>query len=204
MGFLIAFLALFLLLLVALAFASFKLFAVRDAQGRVTAPGIGLGCITGAALAFIGVVGLIVFSIGAFTISTAHSIEHVVSSVPSFKVRAWRADGRASVHHSPDHPVHVVLEWRGHSEPTEWLVREIGKLDPQAEILVHVEYKTVPSDDESGTGADEEVTIVDLAFPASEHDLQELDELLREHLPEYSTSQGVEIDIVSVYEDKLR
>ena len=202
MGFLIAFLALFLLLLVALAFATFKLFAVRDAQGRVTAPGIGLGCVTGAALAFIGVVGLIVFSIGAFTISTAKSIEHVVTSVPSFKVRAWRDDGGGSVHHSPDHPLHVVLEWRGHSEPTEWLVREIGKLDPDAEILVHVEYKTVPSDDVSGV--DEELTIVDLAFPASEHDLRELEDALREHLPEYSESQGVEIDIVNIFEERLR
>lgn len=203
MEFLIGFLALFLLLLVALAFATFKLFAVRDAQGRVTPPGIGLGCVTGAALAFIGVVGLIVFAIGAFTISTAHSVERVVKSVPSFKVRAWRDDGGASVHHSPDHPLHVVLEWRGHSEPTEWLVREIGKLDPEAEILVHVEYKSVPSDD-SDSDATEDVTIVDLAFPASERDLGELDEMLREHLPEYISSQGVEIDIVNVYEDKLR
>src|SRR5262245_35388430 len=67
-GFLIAFLALFLLVLAGVSFAAVKLFTARDANGNVTAPGCLLGCATGLALAVVALLGLTAFVLGAVAI----------------------------------------------------------------------------------------------------------------------------------------
>jgi len=194
---LIVFLALFLLLLAALALATTKLFAAKDATGQVTAPGWVGGCATGCALMFIGFVGVIAFIAGVAAISAAHSVERVVKSVPEMKVGAW-LDRDKFVHHDAEHPFHVIAQWKGHSEPTDEIVRAIEELDPKQvphDMLIRVinDYGV----DDNG----EPITVVEFAMAMDDDDAQELVESTQSALGDLKLADGVEITIRSIKKD---
>jgi hypothetical protein len=179
--------------LAALVFVTYKLFSARDASGNSTAPNVLMGCGAALVLCGIGCVALLTFIAGAITISASESVK----SVPDFKVRAWR-DPQTSVHRDASHPLHLVLQWKGHSEPTESLLQQIEQIEPGSEIEVHVDYETA----EAGAPdtPEEQVTTVDLAFPARDRDLDQFERKLRRLLPKVSLSEGIEIEFKSLGE----
>jgi hypothetical protein len=184
---LIVLLVLFLLLLTALAFASVRLFAARDVHGNVTAPGCLNGCALALLLGVCGLLGAAAFAAGVIGISTAESVHIATRDLPEISIGAWRDRSDRSEHivHREGYPLHVVLEWKGHSEPTEALLREIEKLGASDDMLVEVQYLV----DENG----ERTTLVDLALRMSEDDADELEEELRRHRSDLDLSQGVEV-----------
>lgn len=185
--------ALFLLLLAGLAFASVKLFGARDAQGQLSAPGCAGGCLMAGVLSLMALLGLIAFIAGATAMSASRSASELLSAAPDMKVGVWRDRG-AHVESVPGYPLRVVLQWSGHSEPTEALLRALEEAGAGGEMQVEVRYDTGPD------GAP--LTIVDLALPAAESDADELERVLSEVLPELSLSEGIEIRLRGVESDE--
>ena len=187
---LIVFLALFLLLLAALALAAIKLFGAKDAAtGRVTAPGWFVGCATGCALAFIGLIGLVAFAGGVAAISALKTATEVRKQAEGVKIGVWR-DGASKVHHAPGHALHVVLQWNGHSEPTKELLDNLTQSLGEMDILVNADYVN----DDDG----KPITVVDLALPAGDRDIDELEATLRSKLGDLKLSDGVQIELRDV------
>lgn len=185
---LIVFLALFLLLLAALALASIKLFAVKGPTGGVTAPGCLAGCATGAALGFIGLVGLIAFCVGAGAISTVNAVKNG----PVERVGVW-ADPQRNVHHDPERPLHIVVEWRGHSEPDQGLTDLLHEVFDASDINIQVDYTT--------NDAGQEISVADIALNVDEGDLEDIDDTLRDAFDGASLSNGIEIRLRGTHRD---
>ena len=192
---LIVLLILFLLLLIALGFASIKLFGARDDKGSLTAPGCLGGCAIAGALAVIGVLGLAAFVAAVVAISSAESFRRATKNLPELKIGAWRDHG-AHIRRVEGFPLHLVLEWKGHSDPTEALLHKLEEAGAGGDILVTAEYMS----DENG----EPVTVVDLALRASERDAQGLEQALREIRPDLDLSQGIQVILRKVEEEQVR
>jgi len=186
---LIAFLFVFLIALAALAFASIKVFSTRGADGRTSAPGCAGGCATAFALTLIGLIALATFIAGAVAISKAKAWERVVRSVPEMKVGVWR-EAEQRVHRDAEHPLHIVLEWQGHSEPTDELLRAVEEIRPGGDCLVTVDQ------------SDPERTVIDFAIAADEHDLGELERALEPLLGDLALQDGVQVILRSVHADE--
>jgi hypothetical protein len=185
---LIVFLALFLLLLAALALASIKLFAVKGPDGGVTAPGCLAGCATGAALGFIGLVGVVAFCVGVGAISTVNAVKNG----PIESVGVW-VDPQRSAHHDPERPLHVVVEWSGHSEPDEELLDLVHKVFENDDINIQVDYTT--------NDAGEEISVADLALGVGDEDLEDLEDALRDAFDGASLSNGIQIRLRGTHRD---
>lgn len=197
---LIVFLALFLLLLAALSLATVKLFAAKDPAGNVTAPGWAGGCATGCALMFVALLGIAAFIAGVAAISAANTAERVVKRLPELvkelpevKVGAW-LDREKFVHPDGEHSLHLIVQWKGHSEPTDKFVEAIqnidrDKLGGDMEINV-LDYGA----DEQG----EPITVVEVKIAMDEDDAEELQEQLKDKLGDLSLDDGVEITLKSV------
>ncbi|MCC7012032.1 MAG: hypothetical protein IT454_05705 [Planctomycetes bacterium] len=178
------FAALFLLLLAGLAFASVKLFGAKDAQGQLTAPGCLNGCMAGLMLSVIAALGLGAFVVGAWTVSAADALRTVVESAPDMKVGVWH-DRPTTLTSIPGYPLHVVLQWAGHSEPTEQLLKKLEELGAGTEMRIDVSYDNDETDGQR--------TTVDIAIPMSPTDANELSALIESLRSELKLEQGVEV-----------
>ena len=185
---LIVFLGLFLLLLAALALASIKLFAVKGPDGAVAAPGCLAGCATAAALGFVGLVGLIAFCVGVGAISTVNAVKNG----PIERVGVW-TDPQSKVHHDPERPLHVVVEWSGHAEPDQGLIDLLHKVFDSSDVNIQVDYTT--------NDAGEEISVADIALSVDEEGLEDLDDTLRDAFDGASLSSGIEIRLRGTHRD---
>jgi hypothetical protein len=177
---------LFLALLAALCLVSFKVFAARDPQGNLTAPGCLNGCAFAALLSVVGLLGVAAFACGVVTISAAESVERVTDQIGDVDIGLWH-DREERVQHVDGFPLHVVLEWKGYSEPTSRLVSKLEELGGGNEMHVRAEYST--------NAAGEEITVVDIAFRADGDDIADLERELSEALPGLSLDEGIEITL---------
>ena len=189
---LIALLFVFLLLLSVLALVAWKLLAAKDAQGNRSTPGCLLGGLTGLTLGCFGLVGLVTFIVGAVAITSAHSVHELVRTKDGVKFGVVR-DAQERIHREPHRALHVLLEWKGHAEPAEELVRKLTELCEAVDANIVADYEQ----NEAG----EDVTRVDIALPIGDNDLRELEEGLREALPDLSLEQGVEVELLGARED---
>jgi hypothetical protein len=185
---LIVFLALFLLLLAALALASIKLFSVKGPDGSVTAPGCLAGCATGAALLFIALVGVIAFCVGLGAITTVNAVKNN----PIERVGLW-VDPEHKVHHDPERPLHIVVEWSGHSEPDQELIDMVHQVIEGDDINIQVDYTT----NDKG----EDISVADVSLRVDEEDIADLEEGLRGVFKDQSLSKGIEIRLRSTHRD---
>jgi len=187
--FLAALSALFLVLLIVLGAVSVKLFSARDPKGGVTAPGCLGGCATMFALIVIALLGLAAFLGGTAAITASRSAARLIEAAPDMKVGVWR-DRERYVRGVAGHPLHVVFQWSGHSEPTEALLHKLEEIGGGRDADVRVSYEK----NESG----EDVTIVDVALRASSKDAEELEKAIHEVRPDLDLSEGVEVTLRKV------
>jgi hypothetical protein len=202
-GFLIAFLALFLLVLAGVSFAAVKLFAPRDANGNITPPGCLLGCATALALTVIALLALAAFVAGSAAIVKLHALDRLIQHAPDVEIRSWM-DPERHVHRDPARPLHVVVEWSGHSQPTSEIISRIDELvharvrvdgqgvegrgwdgADESDVLVDVDY----TQDENGAP----ITVVDIAIPIHGGPLEGLEEALDDLLNQ--DGEGVRVRI---------
>lgn len=181
--------ALFLVLLIALAFASIKLFAARDQNGKTTAPGCLNGCMAAVMLSVVAGLGLVAFVAGAWAIAAAEAAQKVIESSPDIQVGVWH-DRASTVESKAGYPLRIVMEWKGHSEPTTTLLEKLQEAGAGSEMLVEARYET------SASG--EPITIVDIAIPMSEYDAAELAGVFEELRPDLSLSEGLEVTFKKV------
>ena len=184
--------ALFLILLIALGFASVRLLGARDEKGELVAPGCLNGCAMALVLSVLAFLGAVAFIAGATAIATAESVRVATRDLPEMKIGVW-SEPQDFVQHYEGFPLHVVLQWKGHSEPMETLLERLREEGLGDSARITREYTR----DEN----DEAITVVDIALPAQEHDLDGLRELMREFLPKYNLSEGVEITLRSVQDE---
>jgi hypothetical protein len=195
MGLLVAFSALFLLLMIALSFASVRLFAAKDEKGQRTAPGCLGGCLTAMVLSLVACLGLAAFVAGAWTLTAAKTAREVIEAAPDIQVGVWH-DRAEHVQSVPGYPLHIVLRWSGHAEPTETLLRKLEEAGGGSEMVIDVSYDT----DESGA----QVTTVDIALSMSHSDAGELERMIEDLKPELKLSEGIEITFSRVEPVEVR
>jgi len=199
MGIAILLLALFLLVLAAIAFAAIRIFSRRDAAGKTEPLGCLTGCAIGLALFFLGLVGLVAFA-GALAVLTG---SRVIGHGPIRRVWVGEyehgtRDSRGEpieLFHDPARPLHVVLEVRGDAQISR-IVERIERLsDGETVVRVH-----------AGTSSDgEPVQVIDIAFPADEHDLREIERDVREVLDvelDDERNEGVHIELRGIHDDR--
>jgi hypothetical protein len=199
MGILIVLLALFMLVLVAVAFAGARLFAGRSAGGQRD---LG-GCLTGCALALglfaLGGLGLVAFVVSLSVQAASVAVEHF--PIRSVHVGAWPEDvprprseggessvegpGSLSFGRDPSRPLHLIFEIEGHDAASPDMRAWIDEWS-DGEALVHVE------NDEDAEGAP--ITWVDVSLPASRGDLRKIEREVRKLFPEASWAKGLHIE----------
>ncbi len=182
---LILFLFAFLAVLAVLALVAWKLFSVKDAQGQQTTQGCLLGLGSVAALGCLGVLALIAFAVGAAAISASHSVHEFVESQDGVSIGVVR-DAQERITHDERRTLHVLLEWKGDSEPTDECGRAIMDLCKATDATCTTTHAT--------NDAGEAVTRLDIALAADERMLDEIEAALREKEPELSLHQGVQVE----------
>ncbi len=186
--------ALFLVLLAVLAAVAFKLLAARDAQGNVTAPGCLNGCAIALVLALLGGLGAATFLAAAGAIAGEGPLREIGRELRERK--RVRDEGRDAERNAPqpreaetreertDGSLRVVLESPGHVDVPPELLRSLEQAGVAAELELLVDHLA----DESG----HDVTLVEIALPASERDLGELERTFEEVLRDPERNGGSE------------
>jgi hypothetical protein len=180
MGISIALFAVFALLLAVLALGAIKVFTTRGADGRAQPVGCLAGCALGLVLALLGVAGLVAFLLSLGTQTAARSIPFESVTV----LKDSRHAEALPVQHDPWRPLHLVFEVEGHDTPLHELVELVRRVS-EGEASV----RAVEATDDDGRP----VTWVDVALPASENDLRELEREIRKLLPDFRLESGVRV-----------
>jgi len=187
----LVFLALFLLLLAAAAFAAVQLFAGRGPDGKRDPAGCLTGCAVGLALAALGGLGLLAL-VAALAVQTAAV---VVEQNPVRRVylgtrsategAAGEARPLAGFAADPARPLHLVFEVEGHGRAPRKLLHWIREWsDGEATVSARDEYDA----------AGRPVTWIDVALPARGRDLREIEREVRKLLPDADWDDGLRIE----------
>lgn len=191
MGISLALFALFLLVLVAVAFAAARLLGGRGPDGKREVAGCLTGCAVGLGLFVLGGLGLAAL-IAALTVQTAsvavskNPVKRIYLGTRSAPGEA--PDARAPLQgfaEDPARPLHLVFEIEGHDASPGRLLDWIGEWSRgEATVTSRNEF------DADGRP----VTWVDVALPARGRELQEIEREVRKFLPEADWDDGVRIE----------
>lgn len=190
MGITLVLFALFLLVLVAVAFSAARLLGGRGPDGKRDAAGCLTGCAVGLGLFVLGGLGLAAL-VAALTVQSASV---AVGSIPLKRIYVGtRVDPAAPAGQvplsgfalDPKRPLHLVFEIGGHDAAPDRLLRWIDEWsDGEARVSSRNEY------DAEGRP----VTWIDVALPAGERDLSEIEREVRRHWPDASWDDGLRIE----------
>lgn len=178
MGISIVLFAVFALFLALLALGAIKVFTTRGADGRAQPVGCLAGCALGLVLTLLGLAGLVAFlvSLGTQTASASIPFESVTVLKDSHHAESL------PLAPEPWRPLHLVFEVKGHDTPIHDLVRLVRRVS-EGEASVH----SVQAFDDEGNA----ITWVDVALPADENDLRDMERELRKLLPGFRLEHGV-------------
>jgi len=218
MGITIGLFALFLLVLIAVAFSAVRLFASRGADNRRDPAGCLVGCAVGLGLFVLGLLGLVAFVAAMVLQTAATAVEHnpiervyfgtEPEQLPGYESSEWLQEPRSEEHDrvlerqewtepgsgrsfgtDPRRPLHVVFEIAGHDATPPQMVGWLREWsDGQAQVRVG--NRTAPNGSE--------YTLVDVALPADWRDLREIERDVRQLFPSASWARGLRIDFKSV------
>lgn len=191
MGISIVLFALFLLVLVAVAFSAVRLFGASGADGKRDPAGCFTGCLLGLGLFFLGALGLAAL-VAALTLQTASvAISHnpVKSIYLGTRVDPAGADEEraplAGFALDPQRPLHLVFEVEGHDASPAGLLQWIDEWS-NGEARVNSRNEL----DAQGRP----VTWIDVALPARGRDLREIEREVRKLWPDANWEDGVSIE----------
>ena len=218
MGLTIGLFALFLLVLVAVAFAAVRLFAARGADNRHDPAGCLTGCGVGLGLVVLGLLGLVTFVVAMVLQITATAVEHnpiqrvyfgtEPERLPGFESEGWSEEPRSEPDRrdlregerqvgieprrfgaDPGRPLHVVFEIAGHDATPPDMVGWLREWS-EGEADVRVANRTAPDG--------RQYTLVDVALPADWRDLREVEREVRKLFPGATWARGLRIDFKGV------
>jgi hypothetical protein len=191
MGISLVLFALFLLVLVAVAFSAVRLFGGQGPDGKRDAAGCFTGCLLGLGLFFLGALGLAAL-VAALTVQTASV---AVSHNPVKRLYlGTRVDDTGAGEDSvplagfaldPERPLHLVFEVEGHDASPARLLQWIDEWsDGEARVSSRNEF------DAQGRP----VTWIDVALPARGRELREIEREVRKIWPEADWDDGLRIE----------
>jgi hypothetical protein len=218
MGPTIGLFALFLLVLVAVAFAAVRLFAARGADNRHDPAGCLMGCGIGVGLLVLGLLGLASFVAAMVLQVTATYVEHnpiqrvyfgtEPEQLPGFRSEGWSEEPRSDpqpagaereawrepwpprdARDDARRPLHVVFEIAGHDATPPDMTRWLREWS-EGEAEVRVANRTDPRG--------RQYTLVDVALPADWRELREIEREVRKLFPGASWARGLRIDFKGV------
>jgi hypothetical protein len=183
--------ALFLLVLVAVAFSAVRLFGASGADGKRDPAGCFTGCLLGLGLFFLGALGLAAL-VAALTVQTASvAIDHFPVKRVYLGTRAEtgpageQAAPLAGFALDPQRPLHLVFEIEGHDASPARLLQWIDEWsNGEARVSSRNEL------DAQGRP----VTWIDVALPARGRDLREIEREVRKLWPDADWNDGVSIE----------
>lgn len=191
MGITLVLFALFLLVLVAVAFSAVRLFGGRGPDGKRDAAGCFTGCLLGLGLFFLGALGLaaLVAALSVQTAAVAVSHSPVKRVYLGTRVDPAGADEEraplAGFAQDPDRPLHLVFEVEGHDARPARLLHWIDEWsDGEARVRSRNEF------DAEGRP----VTWIDVALPARGRDLRQMEREVRKIWPEADWEDGLRIE----------
>jgi len=190
MGIALVLFALFLLVLVAVAFAAARLLGGRGPDGKREVGGCLTGCAVGLGLVVLGGLGLAAL-VAALTVQTA---SEVVGHNPIRRIYlGTRSAGEAArdeapltgLREVPGRPLHLVFEIEGHDATPSDLLEWIEEWS-DGEARVTRENRV--------DGEGRPVTWVDVALPARGRELNEIERDVRKVFPEANWGDGLRIE----------
>jgi hypothetical protein len=191
MGITLVLFALFLLVLVAVAFSAARLLGGRGPDGKRDAAGCLTGCAVGLGLLVLGALGLaaLIAALSVQTASVAVSHNPVRRVYLGTRTESGGAAGEraplAGFAQDPARPLHLVFEIEGHDASPDKLLRWIGEWsDGEAKVSSRNEF------DAEGRP----VTWIDVALPAQGRELLEIEREVREIWPDANWDDGLRIE----------
>ena len=192
MGITLVLFALFLLVLVAVAFAAARLLGGRGPDGKRDPAGCLTGCAVGLGLFVLGCLGLaaLVAALSVQTASVAVSHNPVKRVYLGTRTETGGAMGEraplAGFAQDPERPLHLVFEIEGHDASPDTLLRWIREWsDGEARVSTRNEY------DADGRP----VTWIDVALPARDRELREIEREVRKIFsPDANWDDGLRIE----------
>lgn len=190
MGTALVLFALFLLVLVAVAFAAARLLGGRGPDGRREVGGCLTGCAVGLGLFVLGALGLGAL-VAALTIQTAsdvvgnNPIRRVYLGTRSAREAASEEPPLGALSVVPGRPLHLVFEIEGHDATPSDLLEWIEDWS-DGEARVTRENRS----DAEGTP----VTWIDVALPARDRELREVEREVRKVFRGANWSDGLRIE----------
>ena len=187
MGITIALFALFLLVLVAVAFAAARLLGGRDAAGKREVGGCLTGCAVGLGLFVLGALGLAAFVAAMVTQTASTALEHnpIRRIALTAEPDADPANALAPFAQDPRRPLHLLFEIDGHDATPAGMLSWIDRWS-DGDARVHTRNSTTPKG--------RPITLVDVALSASRRDLRQIERDVREVVPEADWSHGLRIE----------